>query len=111
MIEDGLLQTIEPSLVSTKVNRAYRLHHDAMMKSYQAYKKAAWAVVLWPEPYARGMLATGSILLKLLDLKRGLERLTHKVWSIAAFILTAKIKICYKANTAFWWQRKFPAIQ
>lgn len=46
MIEDGLLQTIDPSLVSTKVNRAYRLHRDAIAKNYQAHKKAAWAVVL-----------------------------------------------------------------
>jgi len=59
-----------------------------MVKSYQAYKDSCMGLAR--KHHARGNLATWSMHLKIIDAKRGLERLKRKAWSIAEFILLQK---------------------
>ena len=50
-------QTIDPFLVSTKTNGAYRLCREAMVKNYQAYKDSCMACCSWPKNVNCSVLA------------------------------------------------------
>jgi len=85
-------QTIDPSLVNMKTNWAYRLCHEVMVKSYQTYKDSCTGCCSWPKTYCQNEVGNQVNVSQITWLKRRLKRLTHRAWSIAAFILLQKWK-------------------